>query len=523
MTLETSTHSNEAASGFESILYLRSREKAPTTPKMPDCFPDLLLDQVVESITAGREESQLVPLFYDHLTDIDEIIFRHEVWRDLENAELTETFRAFTTKMRDVRLRLASAKKTRFAQQSRGFHLDAVVQYCKDIEDLVVALSSIDLSSRGLNDFKTFITSYVDQSEFKNLAIDSQRLKQDLSEIRYSINLRGPRIRVLRYEGEADYSLEIEEAFERFQQGAVTDYRVKYSDWPDMNHVESSIADRVALLFPEEFKSLHAFCERTSGFFDANVSNFEREIQFYLAYLDYIAPIRSLGLTFSLPRLQESSKSIEATETFDLALATKLARSGIAVVTNDFQLHGTERIIVVSGPNQGGKTTFARTFGQLHYFANIGCPVPGKDITLFLFDELFTHFGREEDPTYQSGKLEDDLLRMQNVLEKATTRSVIVMNEIFASTTTQDAVTLGTRVIEKLVELDALCVIVTFIDELTLLSPSIVSMTSSVIPESPVERTFKIVRHPADGLAFAMAIADKYGLTYQQLRRRLAR
>ena len=178
MTLETPTHSNEAPSGFESILYLRSREKAPTTPKMPDCFPDLLLDQVVESITAGREESQLVPLFYDHLADIDEIIFRHEVWRDLENAELTDTFRAFTTKMRDVRLRLSSAKKTRFAQQSQGFHLDAVVQYCKDIEDLVVALSSIDLSSRGLNDFKTFITSYVDQSEFKNLAIDSQRLKQ---------------------------------------------------------------------------------------------------------------------------------------------------------------------------------------------------------------------------------------------------------------------------------------------------------------------------------------------------------
>ena len=490
---------------------------------MPGCFPDLLLDQVVESITAGREESQLVPLFYEHLTDIDEIEFRHEVWHDLESAELTDNFRAFTLKMRDVRLRLASSKKTHFVQQARGFHLDAIVQYCNVIQDLVVALTSINLSSRGLNGFKMFITSYVDQSEFKGLVADSQRLKQELSEIRYCINLRGPRIRVLRYEGEADYGLEIEEAFERFQQGAVTDYRVKYSDWPDMNHVESSIADRVALLFPEEFKSLREFCERTSGFFDANVSNFEREIQFYLAYLDYITPIRSLGLSFSLPTLQDSSKSIEATETFDLALAAKLARSGIAVVTNDLQLHGAERIIVVSGPNQGGKTTFARTFGQLHYFANIGCPVPGNDMTLFLYDELFTHFGREEDPTYQSGKLEDDLLRMQNVLENATSRSVIVMNEIFASTTTQDAVTLGTRVIEKIVELDALCLIVTFIDELTLLSPSIVSMTSTVIPENPVERTFKIVRHPADGLAFAMAIADKYGLTYQQLRKRLTR
>jgi DNA mismatch repair protein MutS len=523
MTLETSAHNNEIASGFRSILYLRSYDEATPPLKMPDSFPDLLLDQIVESITAGREESQLVPLFYDHLSDTDEIKFRHEVWRDLENSELTDTFRAFTQTMRDVRLRLTSSKKTRFTQQARGFHLDAVVQYCKVIQDLVVALNSIDLSSRGLLDFRTFITSYMDQSEFRSLVFDSQRLKLELSEIRYNINLRGPRIRVLRYEGETDYGSEIEEAFERFQQGAVTDYRVKYSDWPDMNHVESSIADRVALLFPKVFRSLQTFCDQTSGFFDANVSKFEREIQFYLAYLDYITPIRSLGLSFSLPTLQVSSKSIEATETFDLALAAKLARSGVAVVTNDFQLHGAERIIVVSGPNQGGKTTFARTFGQLHYFANIGCPVPGNDISLFLFDELFTHFGREEDPTYQSGKLEDDLLRMQNVLQSATSRSVIVMNEIFASTTTQDAVSLGTRVIEKVVELDALCVIVTFIDELTLLSPSIVSMTSTVIPENPVERTFKIVRHAADGLAFAMAIADKYGLTYQQLRERLAK
>ena len=85
MTLETSAHNNEIASGFRSILYLRSCDEATPPLKMPDSFPDLLLDQVVKSITAGREESQLVPLFYDHLSDIDEIKFRHEVWRDLEN------------------------------------------------------------------------------------------------------------------------------------------------------------------------------------------------------------------------------------------------------------------------------------------------------------------------------------------------------------------------------------------------------------------------------------------------------
>lgn len=507
---------------FPSVLFRSPRGRAPSEPvSEPEFFADLNLDRIVAAITAGKEEYDLKPFFHRPLRDPDDVAFRHEVMRDLERPRLFDDIKAFAASMRAVRAHLAQIEKLSYPRQKERWFLDAVNLYCDAASRLADDLARAKPASRGLAAFRGYLSRYIGSERFAALLRQTKKLTADLATVRYTVFMKGLQVQVRRYEGEPDYSAAVEATFAKFNQGAVKGYSFRFADPPDMNHVEAAILDLVVKLYPEIFTNLEIFVAEHKDFADAAIVAFDQEIQFYVAYLEHIAPFKKAGLSFCYPRVTRGSKEIYDDQGFDLALAHALIGDNAVPVCNDFYLRGRERIIVVSGPNQGGKTTFARTFGQLHYLASLGCPVPGTRAQLFLFDNLFTHFEREEHVGNLRGKLQDDLIRVHNILARATPDSVIILNEVFTSTTFRDASFLSRRVAARIMHLDALCVWVTFLDELGSLGAKTVSMVSTVVPENPVLRTFKIVRRPADGLAYALSIAEKYRLTYDRIRERL--
>jgi DNA mismatch repair protein MutS len=507
---------------FHSILFRSAGDRPPSEAlAAPDFFVDLNLDQVVAAITAGKGDYNLTPFFHWPLRDVDAVLYRHEVMRDLEDVVVSDNIKAFATTLHSMRETLKALKKRHYRHQREALFLAAVDAYCAAIASLARDLGVANLHSRGLLSFREYLTDYAASDRFTSLLAETTKLKSDLSTVKYTLDIGGGSITVRKYDSETDYAADVEETFQRFQQGAVKDYNAKFNEYPEMNHVEAAVIERVARLYSEIFTRLRIYCEKNSSYLDEVIKNFDREIQFYLSYLDYLAPLRGAGLNFCYPTLSSGSKELRALDVFDLALANTLLAKRTTVVCNDFYLKDMERIFIVSGPNNGGKTTFARMFGQLHYLASLGYLVPGREVKLFLFDQILTHFEREEDISNLHGKLQDDLVRIHDILNRATSRSIFIMNEIFSSATLKDAIYLGAKVIERIVQLDALCVCVTFIDELTLLSDKIVSAVSTVVPERPAVRTYKIVRKPADGLAYAMSIAEKYRLTRRQILERI--
>src|SRR6266567_423578 len=327
---------------FGSILFDSPSDRGERDD--PSMFGDLNLDQVFAAVTAGRGEYDLMPFLRTPLRDVREVEYRHQVQRDLENKAVSGAVAEFADRMREMRTHLVQAGKLRARYQKERWFLDATGIYCRAVSALAGALAAIEPGSRGFTALRQYLADYTGSAAFTGLAADIDRVTRLLGDVQYCVNIRGNRVKVTSYEGEADYGADVQKTFAKFAENAAKDYRVEFRDWPDMNHVEEHILNLAARLIPEPFQALDEFCDRHDRYIDKKIRAFDREVQFYRAYQDFTAPMKAAGLEFCYPAVSADAKRTSARGSFDLALAAKLMPRAPAVVRNDFYLDGAERI-----------------------------------------------------------------------------------------------------------------------------------------------------------------------------------
>jgi DNA mismatch repair ATPase MutS len=187
------------------------------------------------------------------------------------------------------------------------------------------------------------------------------------------------------------------------------------------------------------------------------------ELAFYVGGITLHEQLTRQGgsLCFPLPApTEERRRSFRGL--YDICLALHLDRR---VVGNDVDADRRD-LVIVTGANQGGKSTFLRSAGLAQLMMQCGMFVPADWFCANLCDGLFTHYKREEDTAMKSGKLDEELSRMSDIIDHITPNSMILFNESFAATNEREGSEIARQILAALLKNRVSIICVTHLYEL---------------------------------------------------------
>ena len=191
------------------------------------------------------------------------------------------------------------------------------------------------------------------------------------------------------------------------------------------------------------------------------------ELGFYLGCLNLRTRLIARGQPVCYPVPAAGAGRFAARGLYDASLALTLHGTAIGntVTGNDVAADGRQ-LIMITGANQGGKSTFLRAVGQAQLMLQAGMFVPACDLSASTCTGVFTHWKREEDATMERGKLDEELDRMSVITDRVRPGGLLLCNESFASTNEREGSQIAREIIRAMTEAGVRIVFVTHLYDL---------------------------------------------------------
>ncbi|MDH2910807.1 MAG: DNA mismatch repair protein MutS [Candidatus Eremiobacteraeota bacterium] len=191
-------------------------------------------------------------------------------------------------------------------------------------------------------------------------------------------------------------------------------------------------------------------------------STLRHELGFYVSCINLYERLEKIGACTSFPTpLDSQSFAFQCEDLYDISLSLLMGRS---ISGNALHANG-KKIIVVTGANQGGKSTFLRSVGISQLMMGAGLFVPARMFSAALATKVFTHFRREEDRSLESGKFDEELRRMNDIVKVLPPHALLLFNESFAATNDREGSEIALQIAEALMDGDVRTVFVTHLYE----------------------------------------------------------
>lgn len=510
---------------------------------------DLQLDNVKRLISLGGSQ-QFMALAEELSDDIPTIEYRLDCLEDfLRNPDLAQSFRRVIAEL--------SGRRPDIDGEN-----DDNIDSFYDIKDKMDELSFFLGSIEDINKIYKRIGHSVKSAAMKGLFDFFERLPQSEEFIRISRNLselhttfsktiRSVKIGV-NFDGNMipDSAGLLEISHDRiYPKGNVIERMVfkTYADKEQFSGEEhlNSLTRRTPVdidtaLFRELSDYTKDYAKRIasalSGYrasFFTDITELEQQLDYYEGAAAFIRSVQSRGLPMCRPKLlPKETRRMELKSVFDLSFYKQLvgadARAVLSgsIVTNDIKLNDTARFYMVTGANNGGKTTFARAVGLCQVMAQAGLYVPAEVAETAICDNVFTHFPRDEKIGIDTSRFTTEVKDLKEIARNMTQYSMVILNESLQSTTPEECLKIAEIHLELIAAAGVRGLYVTHLtglySKLSELNESgyptkFDSLVSSV-EENSERRLYKILRQPPSGESLAFSIYRQFGATLADIK-----
>jgi len=293
-------------------------------------------------------------------------------------------------------------------------------------------------------------------------------------------------------------------------------------------------------------KALKEFVSINSRVF----TKLQGDFLFYLGALKLIDAMQHCGLPVARPKvLNKEERQFVSKDIYNIDLALHLLKQNgqkpeevtAGIVKNDFSQGEAGRIIIITGPNRGGKTTLVQALGLAQIMMQVGLYVPARAAAMSICDNLFTHYPALEKLEKGTGRFGEEAQRIGSVFNSATRHSLILLNESLSSTSGGESLYLAQDIVRVLRMMGTRAIYATYlhglaasVGELNEDTPGqskVLSMVALIETDTEageqeaggagklqkIRPTFKIVPGPPEGHSYAIDLAYRFGISKEQL------
>lgn len=266
----------------------------------------------------------------------------------------------------------------------------------------------------------------------------------------------------------------------------------------EAHSVENAIFTYLMEFFEEFIKEMVEFFEQlhiATAFYVGCYQLKERMCRFHLPYC--------------MPKVVASkTKEFQFGGLYELSMALLMQK----LPTRNDLISKDQWLYIITGANQGGKSTYLRSIGIAQVMMQCGMFVAASGYESNLYDNLFMHFTRREDSAMNSGRLDEEMKRMDGIVRAVTKDSMVLLNESFATTTEKEGSMIAMDLVKAFYEAGIKICMVThllqFANDMYLLHPAHAMFLSAERKENG-ERTFKILEHAPSATSFGLDLYDE--------------